>query len=84
MDTTVVALCLSLACGSLLGSAHARTPSIALAEALSLTPDAVRGGAIYAQACASCHRADGAGRPGGEMPALADHLSHLPHQPAEK
>lgn len=48
----------------------AQAPSPAVTEALSLPRDAARGKTAY-QACESCHRADGAGRAGGEMPGLA-------------
>lgn len=71
MKTILLTLCLALPLAGLTGSALAQAPSSTLVEALALTPDAIRGGVLYAEACASCHRADGAGRAGGEMPALA-------------
>lgn len=71
MSRTFIAWCFALTCGGVTGNAQAQAPAPALAEALALTPDTTRGSALYAEACASCHRADGAGRAGGEMPALA-------------
>ena len=71
MTTPRLAICLALFAGSPIGFAHAQTVSPSLGEALALVADAARGRTLYAEACASCHRDDGAGRAGGEMPALA-------------